>query len=145
MYNCVFGIKIRDCNGDESDSIKLLYKEEKYYRNGKLVENTNEFCIDDENCEIHLIPYDDYLIDGKKPEIKIIKNDEEYYLIQRDNRAYFGNISLCESTCSQVLGFKAGIDGISLKQMAELIDLRNKLFAQKRIKGNFYFGCDCCS
>jgi len=164
-YN-VFGIDIAGCHhGYDSNNPKpngldkLLFREVLFFKKVLIggyawdgafekVEGCSIDGLFEKYDKIHLIPYDDYTIYGKKPDTIIISNDNEYYdLIERSD-IYFGNVRLCHSICCHVLGFGDTNENerrISKEQMIELINLRDSLLAQNRIDGNFYLSKNCCS
>jgi hypothetical protein len=130
------------------DVLKLLYKNVNFYKNGKLVEEYDlNLKFDEKYDEVHFIPYDDYLVNNKKPETIIIKNEDEYddmlysFDDDSDNEISFEDWTLfiqrddCWNIfigiCSDGFGF------LTCKEMKELMDLHDKLLKQGRIKGDF--------
>ena len=148
MGRTVFGIEICANHESDDDLIKLLFKNVKFYKAGEEIKLLCKFELDfKEYDEIHYIQYDDYLIDGKKPETIVVEDEDQYYDIMNEHRITFGPIKLVMSICNKVLGYVTKDDphNISTDDMVALLSLRNKLFNQGRIKGNFFFGGDCCS
>jgi hypothetical protein len=117
---------------------RLLIKEVKHYKNSELVD-FDGIDTDFESCdEIHIIPYDDYLIDDEKPQPTIFNNSDDFF----DDCIKYQNTG-----CNVVLGFSLECKDIILpsKHMKKLLEMRDRLFREKRITGNFFFGRDCCT
>jgi hypothetical protein len=149
MGYSVFGIDIYAKHESYENVIKLLFKDVKIYKDVTFYKvGERKSCKSDlEYNVIHYIPYDDYLIDGKKPKTIIVENDDQIYELLDQFNITFGPIQLVSSICNKVLGYVSDGDShnISSEDMLTLFSLRNELFNQGRIKGNFFHGGDCCS
>ena len=108
--------------------------------------------FDERYDEVHFIPYDDYLVNSKKPEIIIIKDNDEYdymfWKFNQDEDEYdicFGNwpLYIDMHDCWNIfIGiFSDGFGFISCEEIKELMDLNDILVKQNRIKGGFICSC----
>jgi hypothetical protein len=129
-----------------NDLIKLLFKDIKFYKNGKLAEKYDlNLKFDKRYDEVHFIPYDDYLVNDKNPETIIIKNEDEYddmlyRLDDNDEISFEGwDLFIQRDNCWNIfIGISSdGFSFITCKEMKELMDLHDKLLKQDRINGEF--------